>query len=283
MANRETASLAPKWQDIDVLEAIEKALSPVADFTDILSAENYVTVSTVVPMMHLLSSEIMAPKEEDVELSSDIKQRLVEYLEGKYTDDEGRATHVVLLHVTTLLDPRFKTEYSGEVLRAKSVDMVCLEAVSAIEYDQQQAEREAREEEREAHDMESDAQPHCSQSPSPVPTPAKRRLTIGSLFKGRGKQPQRAEKTTEEVVKLQLESYLSEPCIESDEDPLQWWKQHAIQFPAIARIARKYLCISAMSASSERLFSTAGNVLTPRRSSLNPEKVDMLVFLAKNL
>lgn len=39
------------WQDISVLESVNNALKPVADFTDILSGENYVTVSS--PAAHV--------------------------------------------------------------------------------------------------------------------------------------------------------------------------------------------------------------------------------------
>ncbi|ELT95740.1 hypothetical protein CAPTEDRAFT_140410 [Capitella teleta] len=53
-------------------------------------------------------------------------------------------------------------------------------------------------------------------------------------------------------------------------------------FPRIALLAKKYLAIPATSAPSERVFSTAGNIVTPKRSRLNPEKVNMLVFLAHN-
>ena len=38
-----------------------------------------------------------------------------------------------------------------------------------------------------------------------------------------------------------------------------------------------------ISAASERLFSTSGNIVSPLRSCLKPSKVDMLVFLSKNL
>jgi len=44
-ADRKTAHLVPTWQDLEVLESIDKALSPLADFTDILSGEKYVTFS----------------------------------------------------------------------------------------------------------------------------------------------------------------------------------------------------------------------------------------------
>ncbi len=46
---------------------------------------------------------------------------------------------------------------------------------------------------------------------------------------------------------------------------------------------RKYLCVCATSTPSERVFSTAGKVVGPQRALLKPDKVNMLVFLAKNL
>ena len=36
--DRETSHLIPTWQDIGVLEAIDAALKPLADFTDIMRA-----------------------------------------------------------------------------------------------------------------------------------------------------------------------------------------------------------------------------------------------------
>ena len=66
-------------------------------------------------------------------------------------------------------------------------------------------------------------------------------------------------------------------------DPLAWWKNNAVRFPLLSVLAKKYLCVCATSTASERVFSTAGNVVTSTRNLLKPEKVDMLVFLAKNL
>ena len=84
-------------------------------------------------------------------------------------------------------------------------------------------------------------------------------------------------------VSKELDRYLQAPQQDSTEDPLDWWKANAVSYPALSRLSKKYLCISATSSSSENLFSTAGNVVTKKRSMLKPEKVDMLVFLAKNL
>ena len=59
---------------------------------------------------------------------------------------------------------------------------------------------------------------------------------------------------------------------------ISWWSINQSCFPMIAKLAIKYLFISATSTASERGFSTAGNIVM---ASLTPENVDMLTFLAK--
>jgi len=69
----------------------------------------------------------------------------------------------------------------------------------------------------------------------------------------------------------------------SDEtQPLGWWAEQADSYPVLSRVARAYLCIPATSAASERVFSTAGNIVTARRARLSPANVEQSVFLAYN-
>lgn len=83
-------------------------------------------------------------------------------------------------------------------------------------------------------------------------------------------------------IDTQWQRYLSEPQLRFDLDLFEWWNIRKDKFPAVSYLARKYLSIPASSASSERCFSTAGNIITSKRSSLLPENVDMLVFLYQN-
>lgn len=51
------------------------------------------------------------------------------------------------------------------------------------------------------------------------------------------------------------------------------------EFPFLSRVALGVLSIPASSASSERVFSTAGRVLEKRRTRLSDKSVDSLLFL----
>lgn len=86
-----------------------------------------------------------------------------------------------------------------------------------------------------------------------------------------------------DAIEVELRSYLQALDVDGEADPLEWWKLHQANFSRVASLARKYLCIPATSALSERAFSTGGNIVTGHRAALNPENVDRLVFLAKNL
>jgi len=55
------------------------------------------------------------------------------------------------------------------------------------------------------------------------------------------------------------------------------------KFPILSNLAKKYLCISATSTPSERLFSDAGNTMTVKKTSLNQNLFERMVILKKNV
>ena len=67
-------------------------------------------------------------------------------------------------------------------------------------------------------------------------------------------------------------------------DPVVWWKESkdANKFQLLGAVARKYLAAPASSVSSERLFSSAGNIITDQRNRLDPERAEILLFLNQN-
>jgi len=83
-----------------------------------------------------------------------------------------------------------------------------------------------------------------------------------------------------------LDEELALYCLEwftpKKHDPLLWWREHAPKYRYLSVLARKYLCIPATSVPSERLFSAAGAIVAPRRTSLDTDTVCMQLFLHSN-
>jgi hypothetical protein len=91
------------------------------------------------------------------------------------------------------------------------------------------------------------------------------------------------------ACKAELELYLGDdvlPRVTINYDqtihiskPLHWWKMNQRRFPTLAVLARKWLCISATSASSKRVFSHAGLTIAKDRAGLLPYNAAVLIFL----
>ena len=88
----------------------------------------------------------------------------------------------------------------------------------------------------------------------------------------------RESKMQHEMMKY--ESYSSP---NKDVDVLDWWRKHEEILPLLARAAKKVLAIPSSSAKSERVFSTGGNVVSVKRGSLTPKKVEDLIIISENL
>ena len=80
-ADKKTRHLVPLWQDLDVM-----VLGPLRDFIDALSGEDYVSVSYVKPVLHLLRVDLLNLSDDDSELTNTIKTTILNYLTKKYQD-----------------------------------------------------------------------------------------------------------------------------------------------------------------------------------------------------
>ena len=84
-------------------------------------------------------------------------------------------------------------------------------------------------------------------------------------------------------IKAELENYLTTTPIADNGGILRYWKNQSFNYPKLARFARRTLAILAASSSSERVFSTTGNICGDRRTNLSASKVEKLVYVKKNL
>ena len=252
-SDRTASHLMPTWQDLDVWEAINNALLPLAEFTDIMSGEKYVTGSAVLPIIHLIENKVLKENDEDKTLTNDIRNAIKTDLLKRNTSEEV----VNLLEVCSFVDPRFKVKYASNESALK--DQVISEGVATYP------------EENYLDDSCDDA-----------PLPKKKKRTLGSLLKSNDDIDDELTLSTREKVDQEVSTYLKVPRLDYELDPLEWWEINESTYPTLAKLAKKYLTVPATSASSERLFSKSGKVVTPLRASLKPDKVEQLVFLAKN-
>ena len=114
------------------------------------------------------------------------------------------------------------------------------------------------------------------------PGPVKNRCLWDNLEKELKRKQAKDQLSDEDKDEHKLSLYLGTCYISRKDDPLQWWNRHKAQFPTLAKLARYYLAIPAMSMPLERIFSAAGYIAN-ERSRLTGDHVEQLVFLNKNM
>ena len=77
--------------------------------------------------------------------------------------------------------------------------------------------------------------------------------------------------------------YESLPDAHTNVNQLDWWKNHKEQFPLLSYLVRIVFAVPVASSKSERVFSVAGNTVTPQRVRLGADTTESLVILKTNL
>ncbi|XP_055056459.2 E3 SUMO-protein ligase ZBED1 isoform X1 [Misgurnus anguillicaudatus] len=92
------------------------------------------------------------------------------------------------------------------------------------------------------------------------------------------------EDPTERMPEIhqQLENYIAEPLCRRSLSPLHWWRNKEHRFPAVARLARKYLSIPATAVSADQAFAAKESPVTQRRATLGSKHLDHILFLHQN-
>ncbi|CAF1508392.1 unnamed protein product [Adineta ricciae] len=79
----------------------------------------------------------------------------------------------------------------------------------------------------------------------------------------------------------ELERFLAKRLniLDLPDNPLDFWRNHRMEFPILAKVSRQVFSIPATSAAVERTFSAGGNVVTKRRTNIKPEQLNNVLFL----
>ncbi len=257
----------PKDTDITVLEKLSQLLCPLHDFTDVLASEKQVTLSSLKPVLEHINNEILKDREEDCALTKQMKSVIREDLlmQLRYTEEMKN-----VLNISSFVDPRFKGSFAenlDDTIKACSDEAMALASHP---------------------DTEDPLASTTQSSESTSSTTTKKSLSgllqqITSAKKNRSQASGHAMPSIQEKIDSEVKLYLSLPAISADSDPLAWWKAHVEEMQMLSKVARKYLCIPATSVPSERVFSASGHILSPHRSRLSTENVNMLTFLHYNM
>ena len=64
---------------------------------------------------------------------------------------------------------------------------------------------------------------------------------------------------------------------------IPYWHLNKSLYPNLAQIAKRVLAILATNTAIERLFSHSGNTVTDRRTCLDADKINNLLFIKRNI
>ncbi|KAM8731669.1 E3 SUMO-protein ligase ZBED1-like [Acanthopagrus schlegelii] len=265
---------------VNVEEAV-KTLKPMKDATFCMSEESTPTVSLIAPV-HGQLVQSMSDTIGDPPLIRDVKNAIKSDLLKRYNSEAEKK----ILYTSSALDPRFKglpflaEEERLDVYAGVTAEVASLEFERRRMSEVDEAGSSGNQEELPSMDDDvSDSQgpPHPKRRP-----PSLLVSLLGAAFTD-SNQPTVQSKSVDVIAEEEMDIYCRSPSVPLSEDPLEWWKRHEGSFPLLSRLAKRYLCIPGTSVSAERVFSTAGDVITAKRSVLKPEHVDQLVFLHKNM
>lgn len=197
------------WQDISVLESVNNGLKPVAELTDVLSGETYVTVSSVTPVLQH-TRRVLTETDDDTQLGKKIKTGILEELDGKY---DNHATQK-LLRISTLLDPRYRGGFNLNELEQTKTEV--LNAITEC---------------RRMKNLENAEEQQAITIAQEVPL-KKKKNTLNDLL-GKTKKPPTSEA---DRAAAELAAYLLEDVIDGEENPLAWWKNNESRFPLMCLV-----------------------------------------------
>ncbi|XP_063049938.1 E3 SUMO-protein ligase ZBED1-like isoform X1 [Engraulis encrasicolus] len=249
-------------------EGLIEVLKPLKNVTTLMSTETSPSVSMIMPLQSMVL-KAMAQSADDSSAIKDAKAAISKDLQSRYSDPSLQD----YLHRATALDPRFKSlPHLDEACVDKIWGDLTIEVVNLEKQAQQGIEAQAS------------TSSSGAESGPPETSPPSKKSAMATVFADFFTTEATASaKPLSDVIKEEVTSYKQAGCISVDEDPLAWWKSNAHKYPHVAKLAQRDLAVPGTSVPSERVFSTAGDIVTASRSRLLPENVDKLIFLQKNL
>ncbi|CAH1259126.1 ZBED1 [Branchiostoma lanceolatum] len=218
----------------------------------------------------------LTEKEDDDKFSKDCKAAIMKDLLTRYQEDDRRQ----FLEEATALDPRFK---SSAVVNEDVWDMIT--NTIEVEVGQTQALQVKEESKDTTERPEPVAVPPHDGLEDTCPAKKPKLSAMAEIFEDDDEvvvtdvQPPVPLRLR---VQTEILKYKSLAKLKSTDDVISFWQAKVYELPLLSQHARKYLVVPGTSVPSERVFSTAGDIVSAERAALDPDSVNMLLFLNKN-
>ena len=241
-----------KQEQWNLLQELKDVLHPLQVATTYLSSEFNVSISSLLPVVHGMIKNLQ-PKESDSVAIKDFKKLVLQQIRKRWNIDGVDPTNPSASLLATVLDPRFKNVKFLNRAQHSQLEESLAQLIIVPE-----------------NNTSNDTDCQLSNN---------NKSALDLLLGDDYSEESRPE--TNPAIET-VRDYLADRIPSRESSPLDWWKMNSHRFILLACLARKYLSIPATSTPSERIFSCAGLIVNRLRSSLNPDHVDMLVFLNKN-
>ena len=255
--NKSSLILTP--YDQTNMRAIVTLLRPFQECGEVLSSENDVTISLIVPYFKSLK-EHLSPKPDDLKMIKDMKVKMLLKLNNRYNTQQ-----LTSLTFATLLDVRHKNDFLANFEQLKTA----LQNLLANQQEQQPSQNEIPATEgQQLENLSAIGRSHKK-----------------SIFAYKDDEVRDEPSDQWDAILLELNTYKNVRLSAAQKEKinvLSWWKKNKNQFPHIFQFVRSNLHIPATSVPSERIFSLAGYIVRDRRSKILSRNVNKAIFLKKN-
>lgn len=255
MTDQDRSSEMVKVEEKSILEEIMKLLQPLNEVTEDLSGESYATLSRVLPIINCLNNCITAMKPVS-SVGRNLQTSLLREIQSRFESYRDSPVY----GPSMLLDPRFKDVHFKSVDERNTAASVIISMVLPPD-----------------EGSDEDDFVGYEEAPKKIPTDA----GVWSYHEGMVQRHNDRKVTirTPDTVRKEIDMYVRSGIEPMKSDIFQYWETQKSTYPFLYQAAVKLLPRLATSLPSERLFSKTGRILSESRSSLDPDRVNRIIFL----